>query len=363
MMKILFVISTLGGGPGTVLTTLVQKLGDRFDFSVIAMSSEISNEALDRAGMRVRSSYSLGRGGKVDLRAYRSFSNICNEVSPCLVMSFDFASNMYAWWRLGRRGVPWLPCVRGLESAFVWWRVPMQRRAFRSAKTIVVPSSAVKEKLIQSRIVTDEAIRVIPNGTVMPQYQTKRISPASGDIVQLVYVAEFYSEIKGHRVAIEAMKYLPERYQLVLVGDGVMRPEMEQLTDDLGMHRRVTFTGHLDREGVEAKLNSSHAFLASTLSESFGLGMVEAMSLGLPAVASNVGGIPDIVKHGENGLLVPPGDPDALAQAIQTLFSDRDEYGRLSRNARETVESSFTAERMVQRYSETFLETVEGASS
>ena len=106
------------------------------------------------------------------------------------------------------------------------------------------------------------------------------------------------------------------------------------------------------------KLSTLHALMFPSLSESFGIAIVEAMSVGLPVVASNVGGIPDIVDDGRNGILVPPGDPESLAGAVQALFDDAATYSKLSDAARATVLASFTEERMLESYSELLMVAV-----
>lgn len=348
--RLLFVISALSGGPGAILTTLVENLDDTFSCSVIALSASRTGPPPKHLVDRTESIHVLAKKGKLGLNAYHSFSRLCEEAPTDVVISFDFASNIYSWWRLGRRGIPWLPSVHGLETVFARWRVLIERRAFKDATAIAVPSNAVKTKLVLHRVADENSIQVLPNGVPRPGIERETGWPADDDNIRLGYVAGFYSEIKGHRVAIESMQHLPPRYELLLIGDGRLRPEMEDYVRAVGMEGRIKFTGHLSREALLKSLSSLHAAMFTSLSESFGLAIVEAMSMGLPVVASDVGGIPDLIRNGENGYLVPANRPEAFAKAVEKLFADEQEYSVMSGHARETFEASFAQEHMVERY-------------
>lgn len=127
---------------------------------------------------------------------------------------------------------------------------------------------------------------------------------------------------KGVDVAIRALRQIP-RAHLVIVGDGETRADLERLTRELGLADRVRFLGALPRERLPAMYAAADLLLATSFaSETFGIGLVEAQACGLPVVASRFGGFPEVIDEGRTGLLVPPRDPAALAEAVCSLLDD-----------------------------------------
>jgi glycosyltransferase involved in cell wall biosynthesis len=177
-----------------------------------------------------------------------------------------------------------------------------------------------------------------------------RFAPAAGtpaEAFQIICVANLIPE-KGLEVAIRALAVLSlPHYRLVVVGDGPNRDRLEHLAEELAVQRQIAFVGL--RDDVHLLLRESHVFVHPAIwSEAFGLTITEAMASGCPIVASRVGAIPELVNHGEDGLLVCPGDPDELAHAVRLLHDDPELAGRLARNARRRVELKFSLERCVQ---------------
>jgi len=155
---------------------------------------------------------------------------------------------------------------------------------------------------------------------------------------------------KGLHHLLQAMTRVEAN--LVIVGDGPERRRLEGLGRRLGIGHRVHFTGHLTDRLLPAAYQAADAFvLPSHLpSEAFGLVMVEAMASGLPVVCTELGtGTSVVVRHGETGLVVPPADPDALAQALGRLVSDDRLRQRLGRAGRDRARRDFSAHTYVSR--------------
>jgi glycosyltransferase involved in cell wall biosynthesis len=121
--------------------------------------------------------------------------------------------------------------------------------------------------------------------------------------------------------------------ELLLVGDGSQRRAVERLTRRLGIADRVHVTGFVAHEQVPALLRTADLLVLPSVYEELGTVLAEALHARLPVVASRVGGIPEIVEDGVTGLLVAPGDPDALARAIDTVLADSELSARLAANA------------------------------
>jgi glycosyltransferase involved in cell wall biosynthesis len=151
--------------------------------------------------------------------------------------------------------------------------------------------------------------------------------------------------------ALEALA-ATEGVRLVLAGDGDERPALERRAAALGLGDRVEFVGAQPRDRVLALFASADASLLSSRWENFPHTIVEALAVGTPVISTTVGGVPEVVHDGVNGLLVPPGDPAALAAAIRRFYDEPGLRERLTANAAPSV-AEYAPERVYER-----LETV-----
>jgi glycosyltransferase involved in cell wall biosynthesis len=141
---------------------------------------------------------------------------------------------------------------------------------------------------------------------------------------------------KSLGVALEALAQT-EGVSLLLAGDGDERPSLERLSAGLGLGKRVRFLGPQPRERVLELLRAADAALLSSAWENFPHVVVEALAVGTPVLATRTGGVAEIVEDGRNGLLVEPGDPDALAAAVSRFFADGALRARLAEGAAPSV--------------------------
>jgi glycosyltransferase involved in cell wall biosynthesis len=144
------------------------------------------------------------------------------------------------------------------------------------------------------------------------------------------------TEQKALPVALAALRNVPGAL-LAVVGDGPERPELVRLAARLGLDGRVTFVGARPREEVLRYLAGSRAALLSSAWENLPHAAVEALAVGVPVVATSVGGVPEVVRDNENGLLVEPNDPGALASAMRAVLEDDELRARLAAAARPSV--------------------------
>lgn len=153
-----------------------------------------------------------------------------------------------------------------------------------------------------------------------PRIMALRKDASGNDVALLLFVGRFMPW-KGVDTAIRALAHIP-RARLVLAGDGQERPALERLVAELGIGERVSFLGAWPRHELPAVYAAADLLVATSYaSETFGIGPVEAQACGLPVVASNFGGFPEVIEEGSTGLLVPPRDPEALASAVQSLLN------------------------------------------
>lgn len=208
-------------------------------------------------------------------------------------------------------------------------------------------SSYTRRELVA---LANAAPRTIPYGIALPP--ADQVWPTKKG--KILYVGRLIPR-KGVRYLIEAMAHLrghPEA-RLTIVGGGPERESLAALVGRLGLHERVDFAGRISEEALVDHYQSCDLFVLPSIVDATGdtemLGMVllEAMRYRRPVIASDVGGIPDIVQHGENGLLVPQQDPEALAAAIQRLLDDRDYAIRLGESGYGYARQHFSWEAVV----------------
>jgi glycosyltransferase involved in cell wall biosynthesis len=201
----------------------------------------------------------------------------------------------------------------------------------RRAAHVVCPSAFLRDVIV-SWHVPAERVTVLPNASP----RANGVEPAAlGQPAPFVFAGRL-TTAKDVDTTLEAVARVPAA-SLVVVGDGPERARLEQMRDGLGLRDRVDFVGPTSRDGVLAYLRGAEAMVLSSAWENFPHGVVEALALGTPVIATSVGGVPEIVTDGENGLLVPPGDAGALASAISRYLDDPSLRSRLRAAAAPSV--------------------------
>ena len=156
--------------------------------------------------------------------------------------------------------------------------------------------------------------------------------------------------VKGQRYLIEAAARIGDRIpplMILLAGDGPLRPELEQHAASMGVEDKVRFLG--TRQDIPELLSCADVFVLPSLNEGLGLVLVEAMAMGVPCVATAVGGVPEVVADDVTGILVPPRDPRALADAVVRLADDPDRAREMGEQGRERAREMFSIQRTVAR--------------
>jgi glycosyltransferase involved in cell wall biosynthesis len=183
--------------------------------------------------------------------------------------------------------------------------------------------------------------RVIHHGISEPAAEA---APPNGH-GKIVSIVARLQAVKGHRVFLESARRVLSRKpdtRFWIVGDGELRQELERASRQLGLAKDVSFLGY--RNDARTVIASSDVVVCTSSFEEFPRCVLEALSLGRPVVASSVGGIPEIIRDGETGLLVPPGDPGAMASGILRLLDDSDFARQLATAGQKFVDENFTLE-------------------
>ena len=165
------------------------------------------------------------------------------------------------------------------------------------------------------------------------------------------------SEVKGHKYLIMAMKSVIEKIpdaQLLIVGEGKIQKELESLADKLGIGEKIRFIPAVS--DTSGPLSAMDVFVMPSLQEGLGLSIMEAMLFGVPVAASEVGGIPSLVKDGITGILVKPEDSDGLALAIIDLLKNKEKASAMALAAKELIIREFSLEKMVEQTERVYFE-------
>jgi glycosyltransferase involved in cell wall biosynthesis len=285
------------------------------------------------------------------MRAVRDFAAWCRQRSIEIVQACDFQANVIG---LAGAALARVPLRIGSRHEIVPDRsraqVTVQRVAYQLAHRVVANSPAASRQLTGEGVSSDR-IRVIPNGLDLDKYHA-RVHRTRIDT--LITVGSLRPE-KGYDELLEAFSRLTARRQLRLrlVGDGPHRAALERRARDLGIAGRVAFLGH--REDVPDLLGTGDVFVCPSRSEAFPNAVLEAMAVGLPVIASAVGGLLDLISDGHNGLLVPPRDAGALATAIDRLVAQPTLAASLGESARRLVRDRYSFERMVASFEHLYL--------
>jgi glycosyltransferase involved in cell wall biosynthesis len=203
--------------------------------------------------------------------------------------------------------------------------------------------------------VAEGAIDVIPNGIPArpgDREATRRKLGVDGDEVLLLAVGNL-STRKGHALLLSALAELPRQlpetaWRCVIAGRGEERERLERQLMALGLGERVTLLGH--RDDIPDLQAAADVYVMPSYWEGMPLAILEAMSAGHAVVASAVGGIPEVIRDGETGVLVPPGSPLALAQALRRVIAEGDTRDRLGAAARQRFDAEYRIEVMADRY-------------
>jgi glycosyltransferase involved in cell wall biosynthesis len=208
--------------------------------------------------------------------------------------------------------------------------------------------------------VRSEKIRVIHSGIDPSPFQKTPPEEAKGDLA-VVGTAAVLEERKGHRFLLEAaalLKRQGRRLAYRFAGEGSERERLRMLSQQLGLGEEVLFMGFLS--DIPSFLSSIDIFVLPSLYEGLGVAVLEAMAAGKPVVATEVGGIPELLHDQVTGLLVPPKDSSALARAILQLVSRKDVMRHMGDKGRERVHRHFTMEQMAKRNEDYYYQLLQG---
>lgn len=249
-------------------------------------------------------------------------------------------------WTVGHRAVEG-SLSRSAAAAFKSW-LHEKLRAWRHVHRFIAPSAFLRDMLVRYGW-PEERVEVVPHFIDLAGRE-----PAYTSADRVAYVGRLSPE-KGVLTLLEAMRELPAK-KCSIIGDGPDRARLTLVARNLGL-KNVEFKGALHGDALSAELRKARAVVVPSLSfEVFGLSVLDAYALGKPVIASRIGGIPEIVRDGETGLLFRAGDRNDLAVKLASL--DEDKAARMGRAGRALAETDYAPELHYERIMKVYRETM-----
>lgn len=297
--------------------------------------------------------------------AWRSRWNLARHLRSLRVdvaQAFDFYSNLMMIPAARAARVPvTLGAHRQIGDLLGGAKFRAQNLSFRLSDRVVCNSRAAAQSLLEQGL-PQRKIEVIPNGLPSDVFAPAAPAlPQSAEKLRVGMIARMNNPVKNYPGFLRAAARLALKFpqlEFVLVGDGPLRPELEQLAKSLGLEGRALFLG--DRRDIPAVLASLDVSVLNSFSESLSNAILESMAAGLPVVATRVGGNADLVQEGETGFLVPSDNEAALAGAIERLVTQPSLRAEFGKKAREIALANYSMESVVERYEQLYLGLLAG---
>ena len=354
-IRVLHIITNLGiGGAERLVVSAARGLPrDRFE-SVICCLTDRGPLAREVEADGVTVHCVNAYPGLSNPLAFTRLVSIIGSVQPTIVHTHLQAPNLYG--RLAACLVR-VPIVIATEHNVYTGKarryIAVERMLARLTSALVAVSSEVQQFLGRQLRLPLARIQVIRNGVAAPQPTTEGVAALTARIgavptqLRLATIASLTSK-KGHDVLLRALALLAGRglcVAAVFAGDGPERARLELIAAELKLRDSVHFLGAVSNPADV--LAAADVFVLPSLVEGLPLALLEAMRAGKPIVATSVGGVPEAVTSGINGLLVAPADDLALADAIATLAASPRQRAELGDQARATADRDFTEQRYI----------------
>ena len=242
---------------------------------------------------------------------------------------------------------------KGIEATEAWKYAALRERAGVEASTLTVtPSKWLQNVIVENSRAPRERMRVIPNGIAVHQFlpiSRKTLSQPKSRQIQVITCVGHISELKGQQYLLESLALLKQRqtnWVCWLVGDGPQKIEFEDLRDRLGLTDQVLFLGI--RDDIASILGRTDVFVLPSLTENCPYAVLEAQVAGVPVIASNVGGIPEVIEHGVTGFLTPAADPFTLYQTLTQVLEHDSLRQFVRQNCERRCQDQWSIENMVK---------------
>jgi glycosyltransferase involved in cell wall biosynthesis len=315
-------------------------------------------ERARRRGLSVRMLHCQGRA---DWRAVRQIEDCIQEDGIELLHTHGYKADLYGYVAARRSGKPIVATchnwVGGTAALGIYNH--LDRMALKRFHGLAAVSDSVAQRLLNSGVAATK-IRTIANGIDVEPFERALPSPALNfDGNKVIGMVARLDLQKGFEYLLRAAHQLCGTFpalKVVIAGEGPDRQAIETMIQRFGLQSSVILAGHhSDMPGIYAAID---IFVLPSLNEGLPMTILEAMAASKPVIATRVGAIPSVIKEGETGLLVDPGDADGLRDALARLLSDSDLCQRLGAAGYDWVRRNYTSEAMAMKYRQMYGEVL-----
>ncbi|HET9165763.1 MAG TPA: glycosyltransferase family 4 protein [Candidatus Angelobacter sp.] len=315
-------------------------------------------ERARRRGLSVRMVHCQGRA---DWRAVRQIEECIQEDGIQLLHTHGYKADLYGYVAARRSGKPIVATCHNWEGGTAALGIynRLDRMALKRFQGLAAVSDSVAQRLIDSGVAAKN-IRTIANGIDVGPFERARPLPVfEFDGNKVVGMVARLDLQKGFEYLLRATRELCAAFsalKVVIVGEGPDRQAIESMVQRFGLQSNVILAGqHSHMPEIYAAMD---VFVLPSLNEGLPMTILEAMAASRPVIATRVGAIPKVIKDGETGLLVDPGDADGLRNALERLLRDCDLGRRLGSAGHDWVSRNYTSEAMALRYRQMYDEVL-----
>jgi glycosyltransferase involved in cell wall biosynthesis len=336
------------GGTETQTYYLAKHLTKKHDVVVFTTKKRINRKVENRDGFLIRrvESHNLKLKLPLGIRTINILRAIKDEPKkPDIILCMGIGNGFAGIFIKKRYGIPVLTYVRGSDwfiNKRNWLRKRVINFVLRNTNLILTQTRSIRRELLNHY--PSLKIEVIPNGVEL----SKEI--ASGR--NILFVGRLH-KVKGLEYLFMALKKIKKYPPLLIVGEGQENKELKRISHG----SNIQFVGAVSHSDVKKLMLKSKFLVLPSLSEGLPNVILEAMSVGLPVVATKVGGIPDIVEHGETAFLVEPKNPNKLSKYIKILLRDKKLHKKMSKNCLSAVRK-YSWETIIKKLEEVMETTV-----
>jgi glycosyltransferase involved in cell wall biosynthesis len=350
-------ISTFKVGGAEALALDIARRAGRARFQPLAYALRVTGEMEERfrdAGIETRV-IAAREGHGLDFRAIFRLIRTLRRDGVHVLHCHNRASHIYGAFAAKLAGIPVVICTRHAAPTIYATRgrpVPLERLAIPMTDWFAAVTREVLDTAMRYGRLPAKRSSVIPNGVDLSRFESDGDAPPETD---LICVARLSPE-KRHDLLLAALRRLGDlglRPTLTLAGDGPARPSIEARVREFGLSGQVRLLG--TRKDIPELLRSAGTFVLASDTEGLPITIIEAMAAGKPVVATRVGGVPDVVRDGETGFLVPPDDVERLARALERVLRDDAMRGEMGRAGRLVARDDFDIAETVLRYEALYL--------
>jgi len=297
-----------------------------------------------------------------DIRTVFSVKKFIKENNINIIHTHNYKSNIIGFLATRFTRTKWVSTLHGWTSADakLYWYEILDRFFLRFADKIICVSQNNYERLLNKGI-SKGTLAVISNGIDLNAFSfcgqvpnlRKDLGINAGDMV--VAIVGRLSEEKGHKILFKALNSVTPQYpniKCLVVGDGPLKTALQKIVDNLSLSDCVIFTGN--RKDMAEVYRICDILVNASFTEGLPMTILEAMASKVAIIATRVGALPKVIRNGQNGILIDPGNPDALSEAMISLFNDAHKRQILADQAYKDVHEHYSGQRMAEEYRESY---------